>query len=265
MAAAIPMLSTLPADNVRYVSAFMRSYMKFTTSKVTRNPFYFTNAKLNLEDVKNEGFTEEQRRHLDGKLADADSDREDNYRYPLVLKTMYILLNNPSIAGQIRTGDGGTGMEIFKFEKVMNDYDVHKHIVPIGLTYHGLGWIIVLYMVKRTGKFFFGLNGGSNGFDQTFNHEFYKEFNPNTQFKLHFPDKEMYTFPKALEIFRQKDWLMKICKMMIQMPDDWETSTMKQLREEREGRATARASARVADLVSADVPATPRKRRRDQT
>lgn len=257
MAAAIPMLTTLPTDDVQHMSAFMRSHMKFTTSNVTDNPFCFANAKLDLGDVKNEGFTEEQRNHLDGKLADADSDREDNYRYPLVLKTMYILLNNPLIAGQVMDVDGTTNMEIFSFEKVMETYDVYNHIVPIGLTYHGLGWNIVLYMVKRTGKFFFGFDGGSNGFDQTFNHEFYVEFNPNTQFSVHFADKKMYTFPEVLCVLKKKNLFNKINKMMIRMPSGWETPTMKQLREEREARA--------ADLVSADVPATPRKRRRDQT
>jgi len=112
----------------------------------------------------------------------------------------------------------------------------------------------VLYMVKRTGKFFFGLDGGSNGYDQTFNHEFYKEFNPKTQFALHFSDKSMYTFPEVLRILKVKGWFQELLEKMIQMPRGWETPTMKQLREAREARvaehaAQADADAAVVDLV----------------
>ena len=215
MAAAMKptLLATLPQAYVLRTQDFVRKNMKFTDKNVCDNPFFFTQADKDLGDIPDCRMTDEQREFLDGKLADTDSDREDNYRFPLIVKTMYAVINNPKIAGQMKTVDGGTGMEIFSFEKVMDDYGVRKHVVPVGLAYHGMGWLIVLYMVKRTGKFFFGFDGGSNGYDQTFNNEFYVELNPKTQFSVHFADKKMYSFPEVLHVLRHKDWFEKANEM----------------------------------------------------
>ena len=58
-----------------------------------------------------------------------------------------------------------------------------KQIIDIAYQYAGMGWVNVLSMNVKTGKFFFRADGGSNGYDREDNWEKIRKLNPNQMSK----------------------------------------------------------------------------------
>ena len=88
------------------------------------------------------------------------------------------LINNKGIDREIYTGE----WTILSMQKIL-DLDTTyreseiKSIVDLGYVYHGLGWIIVAFYYRNSGKIYFRMDGGSNCYDRLSNFNNLKTIN----------------------------------------------------------------------------------------
>lgn len=215
-------LTQLPREDVDRIRGYLIKYVDKCVDEKTKKEY----KGITLNNLSKEDWA-----YLNGKLPDSQTDRDDKYRFPLVFKTMYAIVGDARVDINLKTEDGYQSFSFYSLNWIKEHYDACPHVVSVGQVYHGMGHFMVLFMVKRTGKFFIGMNGGANGYDQLYNDEFYKEFNPVMQFSRHFPTKRMYSLPEVLNILKKKGWFDEFEKRMIQMPSGWVTPSMRKMNE----------------------------------
>jgi len=99
---------------------------------------------------------------------------------PSKLLYMYILLDSNT---REFTYYNFTFFSIREIEKrlIIYEEDNQNNICDLALCYHGMGWIIVLTLNRKDGKFFLRMDGGSNNYDREDNWNFIKKYDPHTQ------------------------------------------------------------------------------------
>lgn len=178
----------------------MIKYMKFNnSSSLLDSPFFNITGNETIETLSHE--------NKDNKLEEIEIDflngkynlssRSDKYRFPLVFKIIYLILNNSDTEITIHNRHEESNFTLFSLSEITNQYNKYKNIVPVGLMYHGMGYYISLFMDKKTGSFFYALDGGSNGYDRKYNYDFYNNLNPETNSNL-----ELKRFPQILNYLK---------------------------------------------------------------
>lgn len=213
-------LAELPKEDVDHVRGYLIKYVDKCVDE---------ERKVEYKGYPPNNLTKEDWAYLNGKLPNSQTDRDDKYRYSLIFKTIHAIVGDARVDIYLKTEDGGEPFLFYNLNWIKENYDACAHVVAVGHVCHGMGHYMVLFMVKRTGKFFIGMNGGANGHDRLYNDEFYKEFNPVTQFSRHFPDRMMYSLPNVLNILKEDGWFDEFRKRMIQMPSSWVTPSMREM------------------------------------
>ena len=88
------------------------------------------------------------------------------------------LINNKGIDREIYTGEWTllSMQKILDLDTTYRESEI-KSIVDLGYVYHGLGWIIVAFYYRNSGKIYFRMDGGSNCYDRLSNFNNLKTIN----------------------------------------------------------------------------------------
>jgi len=186
----------------------MVKHMRFNdSSSVVDTPFMNNNGKKTLEEIYEENDIYTLKRNeldfLNGQ--DRHSSRPDKYRFPLVFKIIYLILNNSHTEMTFINENEKPNFTLFSLSKIMKDYDVYNNIVLVGMMYHGMGYYVGLFMVKKTGEFFYALDGGSNGYDREYNFNYFKKFEPSEHDNL-----ELRRFPNIINYLKKMDNIFEL-------------------------------------------------------
>ena len=111
---------------------------------------------------------------------------------------MYILLDSDT---REFTYHNFTFFSIREIEKrlIVYEEDNQNNICDIASCYHGLGWIIVLTLNRKDGKFFLRMDGGSNNYDREDNWNFIKNYDSHTQ------QDKLFNIDKLFDILKTKN------------------------------------------------------------
>jgi hypothetical protein len=84
---------------------------------------------------------------------------------------------------------------IFNIGDILERKDdwIDLKFIDIGALYHGMGHFVTLGLIKENGKFFFKIDGGSNGYDRIYNMHKFKNYDPLSE-----PDK-VFNLNKMLQ------------------------------------------------------------------
>jgi hypothetical protein len=98
-------------------------------------------------------------------------------KFPFLFKILYMCV------GADREINFKSGFTLLRLKEVHGRFDTYDNFTDVGLTYMGMGHVMVLSMDKKSNKFFFRHDGGSNGYERDDNYNKYKTFsvenNPN--------------------------------------------------------------------------------------
>lgn len=103
----------------------------------------------------------------------------NKYCFDIKLKTIYNYIGN----------DKEISVNQFTFlslDEIIKRSENYEYILDIGVIYMGMGHIEVLSMSKKDGKFFFRMDGGSNGYEREDNYNKYKNYQPKLNELLNF-------------------------------------------------------------------------------
>lgn len=129
---------------------------------VTSNPFFSSNGELEYRDM----CPDEEA----GELLD---DVMNKYSLPIEFKILYTPL--PS------TAEITVNHFTFRTLSDILSEQYYDNVKLLGVIYHGMGYFVGLYFDIRDKTFFFGLDGGSNGYDRDDNAEFYNTLDINNE------------------------------------------------------------------------------------
>ena len=92
------------------------------------------------------------------------------------------LINNKGIDREIYTGEWTllSMQKILDLDTTYRESEI-KSIVDLGYVYHGLGWIIVAFYYRNSGKIYFRMDGGSNCYDRLSNFNNLKTINDSIE------------------------------------------------------------------------------------
>ena len=112
---------------------YMKNHMKFSKDNcsVFENPFYNIRAHEDLNSVISD--TDNlKREHIEFLNGQYDkSTRPDKYRFPLIIKMYYLILNNPHTQGKFVNENNTETFIMFTLQDVMDKFDTYQNIVPV--------------------------------------------------------------------------------------------------------------------------------------
>lgn len=78
---------------------------------------------------------------------------------------------------------------LLSLEKILGLDSTYKesgieNVVDLGYMYHGMGWVIVVFYYIKTGKLYFRMDGGSNGYDRKENFDNLKDLDNSIHDKI---------------------------------------------------------------------------------
>ena len=87
----------------------------------------------------------------------------------------------------------------------------YENLYDIALRYHGMGHILLISYHPKSERFFFRMDGGSNGYDREYNYNKYKNYDINTINKEKNPTRynydTLYTFEEIISIINNEELL----------------------------------------------------------
>ena len=180
---------------------YMKNHMKFSkdNSSVFEDPFYNIPAHEDLNSVISD--TDNlKREHIEFLNGQYDkSTRPDKYRFPLIIKMYYLILNNPHTQGKFVNENNMETFIMFSLQDVMDKFDTYQNIVPVGLKYFGMGHCMMIFMEKKSGSFFYGIDGGANGFDRADRYNTYQSIDPSS---IDRSKIKLYRFPQVMNYLK---------------------------------------------------------------
>lgn len=78
---------------------------------------------------------------------------------------------------------------LLSLEKILGLDSTYKesgieNVIDLGYMYHGMGWVIVVFYYIKTGKLYFRMDGGSNGYDRKENFDKLKDLDNSIHDKI---------------------------------------------------------------------------------
>ena len=78
---------------------------------------------------------------------------------------------------------------LLSLEKILGLDSTYKesgieNVIDLGYMYHGMGWVIVVFYYIKTGKLYFRMDGGSNGYDRMENFNKLKDLDNSIHDKI---------------------------------------------------------------------------------
>ena len=102
-----------------------------------------------------------------------------DYNIPPFLRIMFELIDNSTV----RTICGN--FNFYSLDEIIDNKDQINNIVDIGYQYSGMGYFTALGINKfNKNTLFFRREGGSNGYDQSCHHAYYKKFSTENMDKF---------------------------------------------------------------------------------
>ena len=152
------MLTNMETLCKKYVTFFKQGNVSNSNpNSVTQNPFFVSEA-------------------LEGAIFEPDyiASIEDEYQetfsqLDISLRVLYTFIgDNKEFSIK--------GYNFFTLKEIHERSKIYKHFYDIGLTYFGMGHIIVLSYSPKLKKFFLREDGGANGYEREAHFKFYSNF-----------------------------------------------------------------------------------------
>jgi hypothetical protein len=120
---------------------------------------------------------------------------DDSNNIPPFLKIMFELLGDPDL--RIYCGN----FTFYSLNEIIDNFNEIPNIIDIGNQYSGMGHFTALTINRLNKKLFFRREGGSNGYDQGGNYNYYKKYCAEdiNRFEKHFK-----TMDQIIEIISEK-------------------------------------------------------------
>jgi len=153
---------------------------------VTKSPFFISNAKngISIKDLDNTMC----------KILDKDK----KILHPEILKLYEIISYDKEYQFKLYS--------FMSLNEIIKRKDNYTHFYDLALKYHGLGHILLISYYPPSEKFFFRMDGGSNGWDREAYYNKYKNYNPDIcniskeENPTNYKYKTLYTFEQMMSI-----------------------------------------------------------------
>jgi hypothetical protein len=151
---------------------------------------------------------------LDQKHKEFLNDESNNI--PHFLRIMFEFLGNPDL--RILCGK----FTFYTLNEIIDNFNKIPNIIDIGNQYAGMGHFTALTINRLNKKLFFRREGGSNGYDQGGNYNYYKKYCAEdiNRFKSHFK-----TMDQIIKIISEKK-VDFFDPNMVYMPDEKDLGTI---------------------------------------
>ncbi len=131
--------------------------------------------------------------------------RETITSFPLGLRILYFNLTNDEESNINK-------FTFFKLDQISERKYNYDNFFDIGLQYAGMGHVLVLSYYPSNKKFFIRMDGGSNGYEREANYNYYKSYDPTTEFDMEsnimwtkFTKHKLYNFDEILDILKPNE------------------------------------------------------------